>query len=180
MFLVGLVNNIGVGVLVSFTSELADKHNFNYNFAMFVVFLNAVPILALFLNAYLLIQTSHQKRVLGVSAIFFLSYVLLAAALWWQLMSFSVTLAVLSVVLHRLASSIGEATVLGYIKSVPQEMVVTFSSGTGASFFVETVSSLLFSYLGWGKVAGFLVLALALFPYVISFRWIARQSTTHA
>jgi hypothetical protein len=35
MFIVGAVNNIGLGVLLAYASTLSDIHGYNYNFAMF-------------------------------------------------------------------------------------------------------------------------------------------------
>lgn len=115
MFTCGLVNNIGIGVLVAYTSQLASEKNQNYNFAMFCVFLQTVPIIAVFLNAQFLIQINHEIRVLGTCIVFLLSYMTLAGSIVYD----SLPLALLSCMVHQFAKSIGEATVMGYMKGVP-------------------------------------------------------------
>jgi len=39
MFIVGLTNNIGIGIFTAYASILASNFDYNYNFAMFTVFL---------------------------------------------------------------------------------------------------------------------------------------------
>ena len=84
MFLVGMINSIGIGIIVSYTSTLAANHDYNYNFAMFMVFLQAVPILAIAFNAYYLIQIDHTQRLFGICICFILSYMFLAFAVTLQ------------------------------------------------------------------------------------------------
>ena len=77
MFMVGLINNIGIGVLVAYTSTLASSQDQNYNFALFIVFLQTVSVLSIAFNAYFMIQIKHETRLMIACGLFVLSYLTL-------------------------------------------------------------------------------------------------------
>jgi len=60
----------------------------------------------------------------------------------------SLPFALMSCIIHQLAKSIGEATIMGFMKGVPQELVVTFCSGMGSSSFFAFFTSLFFMEFG--------------------------------
>jgi hypothetical protein len=51
MFSLGFINNAGIGLMIVYTSNLSATFDRNLQFAMFAVFLQAVPILARILNS---------------------------------------------------------------------------------------------------------------------------------
>jgi len=77
MFMAGLINNIGLGVLIAYTSTLASSQDQNYNFALFTVFLQTVSVISIAFNAYFLIQTRHETRLIIACGLFVLSYLTL-------------------------------------------------------------------------------------------------------
>ena len=74
--------------------------------------------------------------------------------------------------LYNFSRWIGEATVMGYIKAIPQELVVPFSSGTGAACYFACITKLLLFEFGLNKAAYLLLLSLFIFPYYSSFMWV--------
>ena len=104
--------------------------------------------MALVFNSYFLIQIPHDKRIFGLSASFLFSYVALAAAMINQESPMSMLYVLVACITHSFAKTLGEACILGYLKAIPQEMVVTFSSGTGASIFFTSFSTLFFQEFG--------------------------------
>ena len=119
MFIVGLLNNVGIGILIAYSATLASNHGYNYNFAMFTVFLQAVPILAIAFNAYYFIQIDHSKRIFAVCIILVVSYMILAFAVMLQDYPVSIFFACLACVVCNFGRIIGEVTINGYIKAIP-------------------------------------------------------------
>ncbi len=135
---------------------------------MFCVFLQTVPVIALYVNATFLITINHDIRLLGTSVIFLVSYLTLAASIMYSSLQF----ALMACIINQFAKSIGEATVMGYMKGIPQELVVTFCSGMGSSTFFAFFSSLFFMEFGLELSHYFLVLAVLVLPLYTSFMWI--------
>lgn len=77
--------------------------------------------------------------------------------------------------IHQIAKSLGTATIIGYIKSIPQEMIVPFCSGMGASSFFTSFTTLIFIKFGLQLSGFFLVLGLLIFPLYASFMWIEQK-----
>jgi len=73
------------------------------------------------------------------------------------------------------AKSLGTATIIGYIKAVPQEMIVTFCSGMGASSFFASFTTLVFIEFGLESSGFFLALSLLIFPLYANFMWIEQK-----
>jgi hypothetical protein len=82
-FSIGFVLNAGLGVMVAFTANLSAMFDRNLQFAMFAVFLQAVPILARIINANFFIQTSHESRLLVVCFLLILSYIVIYLAIYF-------------------------------------------------------------------------------------------------
>lgn len=61
---------------------------------------------------------------------------------------------------------------MGYMKGIPQELVVTFCSGMGSSTFFAFFSSLFFMEFGLELSHYFLVLAVLVLPLYTGFMWI--------
>ena len=175
MFFVGCVLDIGLGMMVAFTSQLSSNHGRNFHFAMFTVFLQAVPILGRILNAVFLIKIPHDQRLLSVCFLFVISFGILSVATFYSINEWSLGFALAACLLHTFAKSIGEATVVGYIKAIPQELVVSFSTGTGVSSFFQTFTTLILMEFGIGRFAYFLLIAVLIFPLYTCFMWIETQ-----
>ena len=96
MFMAGLINNVGIGVLIAYTSTLASAQDQNYNFALFIVFLQTVSVLSIAFNAYFLIQIKHETRLMIACLLFIFSYLLLTVSITYQNLPF----AALSCIIH--------------------------------------------------------------------------------
>ena len=79
----------------------------------------AVPILARCMNAYYFIQIAHDIRVFIVACLFIVSYIILAFAFTFPDETIGIPFASLAVIIYAFARSIGEATIMGYIKAIP-------------------------------------------------------------
>jgi len=49
---------------------------------------------------------------------------------------------------HGFSQAFGEATIMGYLKAFPTELVMTFGSGTGLSGFTDILAVLFLNALG--------------------------------
>lgn len=87
--------------------------------------------------------------------------------------------AVIACVLHQLGRATGEATVLGYMKALPQELIVPFSTGQGVAVFFELFSSLCVSELNMWSNSIFVFLAMIVIPYYHLFAWVEDQRLFH-
>jgi len=75
MFMVGFINNAGVGVVMMYLSNLSQQLDRNQEFAMFVVFNQAIPIITVIFNAVCFIQTHHESRLMLACYGFIGSYI---------------------------------------------------------------------------------------------------------
>lgn len=73
---------------------------------------------------------------------------------------------------HGFSQAFGEATLMGYLKGLPSDLVMTFGSGTGVSGFTGVLSVLFLQALGVSQGRAFLVLALFVIPYFVAFSWV--------
>lgn len=120
MFAIGFINNAGLGVMIMYTSTLSAEMDRNMEFAMFLVFVQAVPIIATIINALWFINTSHESRLIVAAICFICSYISIAFSISSKKdEDMSLPFAVLACLVNQLGRSIGEATILGYMKALP-------------------------------------------------------------
>jgi len=110
--------------------------------------LTAIAAVTRFVNALGFLRTSHASRLLGNTALMLLSFLLLALSylefdhitgFYW---------CIVACLCHGCSQAFGEATLMGYLKGLPSELVQTFGSGTGLSGFTGVLSVLFLSALG--------------------------------
>ena len=104
-----------------------------------MVAVQAMPILARMYNANYLIQKPHDIRLFYVCMFQALAYSLLACAIVYPTESFGIPCASLAALIFQASRAIGEATIVGYIKAIPQELICTFGTGTGIGDMFQTV-----------------------------------------
>lgn len=73
----------------------------------------------------------------------------------------------------------GEATVMGYIKGIPQELVVPFSSGTGAAYYFASITKLILFEFGHLWASYLLLPAILIIPFYQMFMWIEGNRKEH-
>lgn len=115
------------------------------------------------------------------SALFMCSYVAVAFSIEYALdENTALPCAVIACILHQLGRATGEATVLGYMKALPQELIVPFSTGQGVAVFFELFSSLSLQELDlWNSNQIFVFLAMLVLPYYHLFAWIEDKRLFH-
>jgi len=101
-----------------------------------------------FVNAFFLLNFSHVSRILISTILMLLSFLLLAFSLMESDSLTGFYWCLVSCVLHAISQAFGEATILGYLKALPSDLVQTFGSGTGLSGFAGVISVLVLVGLG--------------------------------
>lgn len=119
MGFIGFVNEAGFGVVIAYLSQLSSNFDRNLQFAQFMVAVQAVPILARMINAYYLIVTPHDLRLFYASLAQMLAYSLLFIAIVYPDQIIGIPCASLSAIIIQSARTIGESTIIGYIKAIP-------------------------------------------------------------
>lgn len=119
MGFIGFINDVGYGVIVAFLSQLSSNFDRNLQFAQFMVAVQAMPILARMWNANYLIQTPHDLRLFYVSLSQILAYCLLFAAIAYPDEIIGIPCASLAAMVFQCSRTIGESTIIGYIKAIP-------------------------------------------------------------
>ena len=116
---------------------------------------------------------------LRVTLLFVLSYVLLAVTMFFQDDDIALPCGQIALIIHQFARSLGEASFIGYLKAVPQELIVSFGSGTGAADFFGIVTSLVLSEFGMARSPLLLLAVLLTFPYYTFFLWVEHYRMIH-
>ena len=73
----------------------------------------------------------HDLRMFYVSLSQICAYCLLFAAIVYPDELIGIPCASASAIIFQSSRAIGEATIVGYIKAIPQELICTFGTGTG-------------------------------------------------
>ena len=103
---------------------------------------------ARFSNAFFLLNYSHASRILICTILMLMSYLLLALSLMESATVSGFYWSLVSCCLHGFSQSLGEATLMGYLKALPSDLVQTFGSGTGLSGFAGIFAILILQGLG--------------------------------
>ena len=119
MLVIGWVNNMGYGIMLAFLLQLSSKYDRNLQCTQFLVAVQAVPILARMYSANHLIQTPHDLRLFYCSLFQAFAYSLLACAIIYPTEDFGIPCASFAAIIFQASRSIGEATIVGYIKAIP-------------------------------------------------------------
>ena len=83
---------------------------------------------------------------------------------------------------NAFATAIGESTIIGYIKAVPQEMFTMYTMGKAIGMFFETATLLILMMFGLHVVVFVIPFTLFLLPFIYysSFMWIEVNRKNHA
>lgn len=133
MLLLGFGNSCGYGIMITYLLMLSSKFDRNLQYVQFVVFIQAVPIIGRFLNATYFIQTAHYIRLFNVIIMQVVAYLLLIVSMVCFDEDVGMLSATAACVLFAFARAIGEATIVGYLKALPQELIATYGMGSGLS-----------------------------------------------
>eukprot|EP00347_Sterkiella_histriomuscorum_P003594 403363688 len=180
VFILGFVDYLGFFVINAFTQQLADDFDRNYFFCVFLVFLNALSCIARFTNALFFIRIQHVTRIMLNSVLMLTSYMLLTlAVLKYQGDYFSFQLSIVASLLHCFAQAFGETVLMGYLKGLPSDLIMTFGAGTGLAGFTDCFTVLFLTAVGVISSKGLLILGLSVIPFYMSFMWIDDKRNTY-
>lgn len=83
--------------------------------------------------------------------------------------SVGIPCASLAALIFQASRAVGEATIVGYIKAIPQELVPAFGTGTGLGDGFQTITSLAILHFGMDSMNYALLLAFLVMPYFFFF-----------
>ena len=150
---IGLVNNLGYTLIITGAQQFSSKVNDDTLIAFYPFALIAFNSVARFINSKYLITLSYFKRILGLSIYFFSGYLFLFIILtiidsyeeFNPKLAFLLTL--IPTIIMGTGQSLGEATLLGYIRTFPEDYVSGWSAGTGLAGIIAAILSLAFKLL---------------------------------
>jgi len=171
-FVVGLVTTAGMSVCMAFTSLMALQFDKFYLFSVFSIFLMALSCIARYLNARVWINVPHQKRIFANCCIILLSNVLFTFSIFNINNIWGFYLGVLACIFHQFSSAFGEAVVMGYLKGLPSDLVITFGSGTGLAGFCDVFTILFIQALSLQTGKIFTLMTMLVIPYFVCFMWL--------
>jgi len=138
-----------------------------------------VNALARYFNSTYLIQIEHSRRIVLVTWLFLATYALLGLVIYFQEYEFAFFLGFITCMVHQFSRAIGEAVIVGYLKAVPQELIIPFSSGTGVASFFSILTTLLLNEFGFANSPYCLLFVILTLPYYLSFQWIEAYRLAH-
>ena len=149
---IGLINNLGFVLILSSSQQISKQLNNSQLIALFPLSLICFNSLSRIINSIYFIKISYTKRFLCLSFYIFSGYLLLYYILdsigtHNSLFNFFLTL--IPVIILGTASSLGEATILGYLRTFPKEYVSGWGSGTGMAGVVGASLSLIVKKNNW-------------------------------
>ena len=83
--------------------------------------------------------------------------------------SVGIPAASISTLIFSASRAIGESTVVGYVKAVPQELICTYGTGTGLGDLFQTLTTLMILNYGLESMEYTMILAFLILPYFFFF-----------
>ena len=181
MLMLGIGNSVGYGVMIAYLQMISAKNDRTLQFTQFVVFIQAVPIIGRFINATFLIKKVHYLRIFQVMIGQLFAYLLLIIAMIAGSSPIAMPLATSACIIFMFCRAIGESTIVGFMKALPQELIATYGTGTGLSDCFATGVMLTMVNFGIGWSYYFLFVSLCLVPvYFNCFIWFESVRQDHA
>ena len=89
-------------------------------------------------------------------------------------------LATIALVLFAFCKAVGEATLVGYMKALPQELIATYGMGTGLSDALATGVMMMGINFGMTWTYGFAAFGVCLIPgFYLTFLWFEERRLDH-
>ena len=101
-----------------------------------------------------------------------LGFILIAIGTSFSQYQASFQLALFASIIVGVSGSFGESTTLGFCKSLPNEMVGYFGSGTGFAGIFGAGLIIAMKAIGLSSTQTFIIIIPSLLPYYLSFRWL--------
>ena len=131
MAIIGFANEVHTPLIMTYSLALAISFGYSMYFNEYVCFVIGVPIIARSINSRYLIVFDHKPRIyiacLGILA----AYAIVSVGVFDPLKTPERTMWLLSiaVIIANSSTSIGEATMYGYLKGIPQELIFMYNLG---------------------------------------------------
>ena len=130
MCIIGFSNEVHTPIIVAYSALYALNHDYLQDFSMFICFVLGIPILARTINARWFVVYNHRPRIYMVCKGFVVSYIIVIISYLVPMQSATVlTLLSLAAIISTFTTSIGEASMIGYLKGIPQELIFLYNMG---------------------------------------------------
>ena len=84
---------------------------------------------------------------------------------------YNISMVSFAAVISTFAASIGEAAMLGYLKGIPQELIIMYGIGKSSSRCFGVLALTLMTIYGSSTIKFFFLMVLLVGPYIICFDW---------
>ena len=121
------------------------------------------------------LRTKHIYRIGLATLLMFIAYLLIIIATGWDEYQFMFWVSLLASVIHGVACSLGESTVLGFLKGFPGGTVGFFSSGTGFAGIWGSGLLIILTACNLDLWAIYLIASPTVIPYFLAFLWAYNQ-----
>lgn len=112
---------------MSLSNEMATFFNREQLIGMFFFGLEVIDFIVRTVNSTFLLQIPHFKKILFISAVFVVSVALLICSRVYN----AFWLSIVACVTTGLATSLGDSTIIGFVKALNPDFFSGYSSGTG-------------------------------------------------
>jgi len=174
LIVLGLLNNFGYVLINSSAQQLAAEFDQKSLMPFFTTSLTFLGICTSFVNSKYLIKIKHLTKIRAMVLLCSLSY--LCVGLSYLIKNqFGFSLSLLGAIIMGISGTLGEQTILGFLKGFAPELIAGWASGTGfAGVFGAGVNFLLRSVHVPGSII-FLAMIPTTFIYLGGFTWLNNQ-----
>ena len=181
MTIIGFANEVHTPIIAAYSVVFAMHHDYLQDFSMFLCFVLGFPILARTINARWIVVFNHRPRIHMACAGFVVAYIIVITSYVAPMAPATVlTLLSAAAIISTCATSIGEASMIGYLKGIPQELIFLYNMGKQGAKFFSIFALGVMKIKGIDTVRFFLPCVLMLGPYLWCFDWIEYQRLSHS
>jgi len=174
LIMLGLLNNFGYVLINSSAQQLAEEFNESSLMPFFTTSLTLLGICTSFVNSKYLLKIKHLNKIRAMVVLCSISYLCVGLSHLIQ-SKFGFFLSLFGSVIMGISGTLGEQTILGFLKGFAPELIAGWASGTGfAGVFGAGVNFLLRSVQVPGSII-FLAMIPTTFIYLGGFTWLNNQ-----
>lgn len=177
LFLIGLINNFSYVLISAGSQAIADHFGETDLMPLFQLMLISFSIPILVINFRYLATVNTLFRITLVCASMAISFIVLAVCVSSN-SSWSFPISLIATLVMGMAQTLGECVNLGFIKELPSEYIIGFTSGTGFAGIAGSGVWLVCNAIGLSNTYVFLIFMPLLLVYWLSFLWIYRKVKT--
>jgi len=178
-FIIGLINNNGYVIIASSAQDMATAFDHKNLMSMFQLCLILFSSLVRVINSKYLLHFRHKSKILSVAIAWTVGNLLYASAFYIDNNSLALTIALTSTLIIGAFTSVGDCTIIGFMKALPPDVISGYSSGTGfagisgtALYLGSDLLSIPFKYVCLGVIPLFAIYVYCFF-YIVHIKGIA-------